>query len=464
MNKIIGIILSKKFWWTIFILSLIGWTTLFILKFFLIGYKTWDIGAHIQAIFNLSLHSNYFSNFIGMHHLADHFWPGLALFVPFLKIWANPFWFLLAKLIAYFACPIILLYISKKHFKNKKLVYLLPLLWLINDPLINVLSAQNISTALTMPFIILSFYFAYIRKYYWMFFSLIFLSLFKEYMPQIWLCVGTYIFIEQKRHKMGLLTIICGLLIGFGMNFYSIPFFRYGLESLHNNNFAPFQFIGLKFLMVLKALLSIGLIPLLLPRYLLYIIPAFGVYLMTNKINVFFLVDHYHDLTMATIFAVSFLVLLKYQNNKTWFNNWKSKSKQRLFVVIILILFINSMPKNPFKKIANLTKNFRNKYSIYKSVQQFKKELPLTTEIWADEYLTFYFLEYANIQSFDQYHFPKFNFERKNNYFIIIPVKKYSLLRADLYDQFKLKISSMRNIKELSDNKLLKIYRIETKQ
>lgn len=209
-STIINFFTNKRVFYTLLAIIGSGWLSLMLFRYIFLGFYAWDTVLHIQPVINYTVNGNYYNNILSMHPIANHFRPGLLLFYPLIKLIPTGMWMMLAKVIAFLACPFILLYMGKTILKDTRFIYVAPIFWLLNDPIANVVSSQSVSTTLMPPFILLAFLFAWQNKHLYMYLCLVFILLFKENMALIWLSLGMFLVVEKKEYKHGVFIFFIG--------------------------------------------------------------------------------------------------------------------------------------------------------------------------------------------------------------------------------------------------------------
>lgn len=377
---------------------------------------------------------NYYNSILEMHPFANHFRPGMFVFLPLIKIMPTGFWLIIAKVVSFLSCPLIFLYMGKKVLGKSRFIYVIPILWCFNDPLINVMTSHNAATTIIIPFILLAFLFAWKHKYIFMYLFLFFLLLFKENMGLVWLCVGMFLMIEKKEYKHGALITVLGLIFGIIINFYIMPLFNSGSLSHHHNFFNPYAYWDVKILMIVKSLLAVGLIPLIRPASLLYILPAYGVYLLGAREEYFHLFFHYHDFTITIMYVGALFSFKGYLENNTFLNKFSYKFKKNFFRIIVILLILNGIYRLSFVDIFH-KKDHAEKYKIRTSLININPRLNNDYDIYVADQFAFYFMDFKKLHIFDKNKPETFSFKTKTDpLYIIYPAnKKHFTIENKIY-------------------------------
>ena len=172
---------------------------------------------------------------------------------------------------------------------------------------------------LALPFILLAFY-LYLKKHYILFvLNLLWLLGFKENMALVWLSVGVWLFLFQKERKLGILITSGGVIAGIIIVYVLTPYLSGGIPNLQLDRLGPFELLPQKAEFIFLVLLSVGFLPLLNPRTLLFILPAFGTSLLSNKPAMSTINHHYQDLPTIIIFIAVIIALSTWEKKQGWF-------------------------------------------------------------------------------------------------------------------------------------------------
>lgn len=203
---------------------------------------------------------------------------------------------------------------------------------------------------------------------------------------------------------------------------------------------APFEFIYPKFLMLIKSFLAVGLIPFIHPASLIYILPAYSLYLISRVTGAFWLTEHYHDFTMTVMYVGCLFSLKAYLENKTFFNKYSLKKKNRFVKFVVISLFIAGIIKLPFWEMIE-TKNLKERYKAHKYLNEIKPVLDRNKNIWASENLAFYLIDFPKINTIGFHGVNKKIFNNNDAFYLIYPnAYKYSHMSKNTYDELSKKI------------------------
>lgn len=283
----------------------------------------YDLGNMDQVVWNTS-HGRFFqaSSDTGetVSRLSSHADVILILFGPLYKLWADPRLLLLIQVLVLAAGAVFIYKISNLILKNNKAATVFSLLYLLN-PLVEYTNLYDFhSVTLATTFLLATFYF-FLKKKYWLFilFSLLAVSTKEE----TWIIIGffgIFTLIKQilkllkKKEKIknsikplllsSALIIFCFtmfyLLISviipgfrggehFALNYYS-DFGTSPIDIIKNIIFSPGKVIStmidrerLSYVFYLFA--PLGFTSILSPVTLFFIVPEFGINLLSNNSN-----------------------------------------------------------------------------------------------------------------------------------------------------------------------------------
>lgn len=386
---------TEKYFKYLFIFFVFQWILLAWANYYSFNFHTWDTASFANPISNLIQTGNLYNTFLERHAFADHFDPNLLFFYPFFLIKNTTLWLTIAKIIAFSVCPFLLIKTGKLINLPSHLIYVAPLIFLLNKYLANTLAFEFQPSSLSLPFIILIFNYAIEKKYLKMALFLILILGFKEHMALIWISVGAYIILFQKEPKIGITLIIIGLGIGIIIFFTVMPSFAIGLNSLHSNRFNPFSLYSEKFLLIYSSLLAVGLIPLMAPRTLLFIIPSFGISLVSQDPNMMTFNYHYQDIALAVLF-VGVVVGLSKTNVLSLFFTDKTNKILPLLSATLIITNSNIPYKNAWEHWPT-----KLNFEIMGDIEKIREVVKKDTTLWVTEKFSIYFIDYPKLKSID---------------------------------------------------------------
>ncbi|HQH27038.1 MAG TPA: DUF2079 domain-containing protein [Oligoflexia bacterium] len=432
--------LEKKFFWPFFGLIALLWAGVFSLKYFSLGYHTFDTGIYAQMLAYFAEHGVYFSTFSRKHALSDHFTPNLLLLAPLFR-WHPAFgWLIVFKAAAFLACPLLLLSFGRRFLGSaSKLAYLCPIMMLVHPFLAQLVFFEFQPSTLAMPFILLSFFYAAADRLLLAAAVLVFAAGFKENLPLIWVAVGCYLMLEKRRFITGAAFIAGGAAAGYVLNYCVIPYFNQGAPSPHSELLEPRSHLLEKGQLIVLAFSSVGFLPLLAPRIALAVLPAFGTALLSRVPVMFTFGYQYQDLPLAALFAASLLALGKYHEGRSWLNAVRTKYRE-LFICVgiagaifcfrgsVAVFLCESWPT-------------KRELKLHREVAAYAVAAPKDKDIWAVERLSVFFVGHPRLRSLDRYRaLAPYSVQPKSNppHIMVLPdAKELSSLDKEFYQELR---------------------------
>lgn len=398
-SPIVGVIQSGVLFRVFFIAFLFSWIILVFVHYSSFEYNNFDTGIFANEIANFRDHGRFYSSVLEVHALGEHFNPNLLLFVPLFCL-ANTFlWLPIVKVIAFMACPLILLAISREILgKKSSLIYFAPMLWMTHRYLYQTMTMEFQPSSLALPFVLLGFLFALKHRTIPMVIVLIFLLGFKEQLPLVWVSIGIFLIIFQKRNKLGFVILSMGIVLGVLIYFVIMPQFANAWPTAHYSRFGPFEMIQKKMLIIPKALLSVALIPLLVPRTLLFIIPAFGLTLMSNHPLMLTFDYHYQDVPLTVMFVGLVFGLRAWQEQKPQWIFRYGKRLQVLLTCAALLTLIGWHNRYPMRLIKKDWPT-SNELALLREINEIRNVLPKEEKILVMDFLGPHFFDYKEMKS-----------------------------------------------------------------
>ena len=386
----------RLFFLCLFLVISTQWILLAWVNYYSFYYHTWDTASFANTLSNLTQRGKFYNTFLERHALADHFTPNMILFYPFFIFQKTTMWLTMAKIGAFLACPLLLIQTGKLIKLPGQLLYIAPILFLFHHYTANTMLFEFQPSSLSMPFILLTFNSAMKRNYLLTTLFLLFLIGFKEHMSLIWISVGVYILCFQKEKRTGLSFIGIGLIMGLIIFFMVMPYFADGLPSLHSSRFNPCSLYVEKGRMIFLSLCSVGLIPLIRPTTLLFILPAFGISLVANNLNMVTFHYHYHDIAMVVLF-VGVVVGLSGIETMGKKLNHKVSSFSLMVIILILIIMNRTFPS---QTIRDHWPDHRD-FEIVTEIDVIRDLLDRETTVWTTERFTAMLMDHVLLKSID---------------------------------------------------------------
>lgn len=392
-------LLNKRFFLVLFITQGLGWFIHIFVKYFSLAYGMYDTGNFAHLIFNISSGRGFYHYVLQTSAWSDHFTPNLALLAPLFWIKPTIVWLPIVRLIAYLACLPILWKISKFYLVDTRCRYLVLILWLINYALLKMLSWEFHVSSLALPFLLLAFY-LYSKKHYILFvLNLLWLLGFKEHMALAWLSIGAWLFLFEKAKKQGIFIMAGGIIVGIIIMYILTPLLSGGIDSHQLEKFGPFKLLPQKAEFIFFVLLSVGFLPLLSPKTLLFILPTFGISLMSNKPSMASLNNYYQDLPITVVFVAVILALSRWERKEGWFFHISMQWGKLAYLITLssLVLYNNHYPARIIRQQWPTSADLE----ILSEVRRFKKEIDPQRVLWTTDILCSYFSELPYLRLFD---------------------------------------------------------------
>jgi uncharacterized membrane protein len=233
MKKIITFIKKFKYeilLWFFILAYVVCFSFLSIRRFQTLNSHYYDLGIMNQVVYNTSR-----GKFLEMtdqqlkkniNRMAVHFDPILAAFAPLYKIYPGPETLLVSQTIILALGAWAIFLISEKILKKKGLGLIFSVLYLLYFPVQRANLFDFHAVVLATSFFLFAFYFYLIRKKFWFFFFILLALLTKEHVGLVVAFLGIYLFFFKKDRKLGLLTLITGIIFFIGTMYFIIPYFR----------------------------------------------------------------------------------------------------------------------------------------------------------------------------------------------------------------------------------------------
>ena len=330
------------------ILFSISWLVVVIIRYISVQYYIGDIGNFAYEIEQFVKTGTLHSTLLNRNALADHFTPNLILFYPFFQIYPSFLWLTGFQLVAFFSSVFVLIRIGRQVISRNQewLIFIAPALFLIHNLIALTVLWQIQPSAFSLPFILLAFSFAIDKKYVKMFVVLLFLLGFKENLALVWISVGMFLMVHLNKVKLGIFLIILGIIFGLLTYFIIMPHFNDGIYPHHIGRFGPFSLIKQKIFLITISLISVGFLPLLIPKSLLYILPAFGLALVSRSSPMLTFNYHYQDIPLTVLFIGVIYGLASLPTGESWLFRIKQKYLEYIPAIAFTVI-IFSNPRCP---------------------------------------------------------------------------------------------------------------------
>ncbi len=452
----------KKYFILLFILFCIIWGLILVISHFSLAYRTWDVGYFSNIVARFALTGELHSTIINRHPLGEHFHPNLFLLVPFFKLFPSFTWLVFFQIAAYLSSALLLLVLGKRVLGSKNLlIYIAPTLFLVHSYMAKTALFHTQPSAFSLPFILLTFLFAYEKRYIKMFIFLIFLLGFKEHMALIWVSLGFFIMIQMKNRWLGGGLILSGIAIGLITQFAIMPIFNDGVLSPHFSKFQPFALIPQKIELGALALISVGCLPLVAPETLLFILPAFGITFVSNDKAMLTFNHHYQDIALIVLFVGVIIGLKSLSTQKSWV----FKINHRYYEFLAACVFFTILLMNSKYSTAWIRDRWPKpaESALYREIKQYQAIAPTDVNLWVSERFGPYFITHPSLKSFDRLGGWQRALADKSPHIILTPTDDLIFLLSDEgQKRFNIKMKEAKSqgkYLEINKYKYLRIYK-----
>ncbi len=401
----------KNFFYLTYIAFFVSWFVLIFIDYYSIRYSGFDTGIYAQQVSNLLYHGTLKNTLTGKVALANHFTPNIFLLSPFFLIFDSFLILPIFRLIAFFICPIILLYISKEILpKENNSIYVVPIMWIFSKFIGKILLFEFQVSTLSPPFILLAFLFIIKKRYSLLLCTMLFLLGFKEHLCLVWISLGAYFYLYENKKKLGAGIVFLGVLIGALIYFIVMPSFSDASELSHISRFGPFELLKDKFMLLFMGLVSVGFLPLFCPKSLFIILPVYSLSLISNSELMISYKFHYQDIGLTVLYFSSILGLRRIMLFDSWLQKFQIFSainiKNKRLVVVFAIFIIAFNNSYPFLKIKKYWPS-KDQLSLVNEVEIFSKSIDKNQVIVTLDSLAPYFFRQKQLYSFKSLDFLK---------------------------------------------------------
>ena len=308
-----------------------------------------DAGIYSNLVQNLAAGNGFHSALLGHNHLGEHFSPIVAIFAPAYLLRPDVRWLLAAQAASYCAVPCALYLLTgcytPDRVKRGAVAGALSVAWFAYGPMLAAMEYPFHPSSLAAPWILLAFFFLERGRTGVAFALASFLLLFKENVTLVWVGFGLYLWLHQKRPRLGGVWVVAGLLVSGLLVGGVIPSFaENGYEKL--DRVGLFADPGRKLTYVIRLLLPLGFLPLLAWRRGVVALPAVAQNLIVQHAPMYSFGHHYDDLSSPLLFATLPGVLL--QKMPAWLSGRALPTRVGLAIMLagLPLLFA---PKSPLR-------------------------------------------------------------------------------------------------------------------
>ncbi len=354
------------------------------------GFLLLDLGLYADMLSNAARHGRYYSEPMQIHGLANHFNPVLLLlFVPLFAIAPNFLWLVAAKFLCFLIAALLLFQVSRLVLgPRSSLLWVLPCLWLVHTPLAYGFLFQFQAVHLAPPLIFASVIAALTGRRLFLVLCLLVLAGLKENLPLVAVSVGTFLVVEQRRWTLGTVLVCAGIAVGLTIFFVIMPWVAGTDVPPKLSRFGPLEYLQLKALVVCVLVLSMGALPLLHPRSLLWVLPVFGLQFATGHLKMLSFRYHYNILPLTVLFVASAYGLRAMEQREPVWRALGPRGRQwAVAAMVVMLVGLNGMLPLYSARLFWPTESTRGTIT---EVRAFRGQLPQDRELYATADLATY--------------------------------------------------------------------------
>jgi hypothetical protein len=281
-------------------------------------FAVWDIGIYADLLANLALRGSYYSHILKRHGFADHVTPSLTLLAPLFALKPTFLWLVAAKVCAALACSWLLWLLGREVLgRESRWLYALPMLCLMHTVLTYGYTFQFQPSVLAAPLSLVCFWLAIKERWMLLAAALLFTFGLREDQPLIGVCVGLFVWLERGHTRLGLSIVAASIVVGV-VGFWGIaPAFAEGRFFQHGR-FGPWVLWPEKARLYVVLLATVGALPLLRPRTLLWCTPILAVHFLSRMSGMQGFRHHYQVVPVVVFLVAALHGLAALEARRTW--------------------------------------------------------------------------------------------------------------------------------------------------
>jgi uncharacterized membrane protein len=312
------------------------WALLIWAKFYSFGFAVFDTGIFAGEINSFLRTGSYHSSVLKMPGLSDHFTPMLLVLAPAFAFVNGLIVLHGTKLAATLVSGALLVPLSDQILgKQSRFRFAASGLWLVHSYVNRAVDFEFQPSSLAVPFVLLGALGLLKGKRIVVAACLVVLLGFKEQMSLLWICTGIAVFSRNRRAPWAYGLIFAGLAIGPLIYTQLMPWMYNGAMPHHSGRFDPLALMPEKILMIGKSLLSVGLLPLYAPQTLTWLVPSFGLSLLSNDPQMVSFGFHYLDIPLAATFVAALFGLKRFEESFSQRRNLWGLHKNQLALISV---------------------------------------------------------------------------------------------------------------------------------
>ena len=393
----LGVFLDRRTCVALACIQGLGWLGVIVAEYFSVSYQIFDTGVYGHLTFNISSGRGFYSYILQRPALSDHFTPNMVFFAPLFRLKASILWLPLVRLLAYASCLPILWCLSGLYLKGARLRYLVCIMWLVSYPLMRVLHFEFQSSNLALPFVLLAFYWC--RRGYraLLVLDLLLLLGFKEHLALVWVSLGLWLLVCEKRRWQGIGLALGGIGAGLAVVFVLTPLLSAGVPSVQLAKFSLLGHGAAKVRLVFMVFLSVGFLPLLRPATLLFILPAMAISLVSGMPEMATLKFHYQDVPSAVMFVGVIVGLSAWEGREGWLFRMRPAGRKAFVALSLLGLTLS----NNYHPARCLREEFptAGDMALVREIHGVRPGLDRSRVLWSLDSLGVYFIDFPKLRS-----------------------------------------------------------------
>ena len=336
---------SRRVFIGLFVVSLLGYGLVTWTYYWGAHFTTMDTGVFADLVAGLALRGEYHSGVLGVHGFADHFTPTLALFAPLFHIEPTFLWLIAAKFASALTSSVLLYAIGREVLgPTSRWLWVAPCLCLVHTVFGFAYLFQFQPTHLAPPLALASFLFALRAR--WVALTLTLLVLFglKEDQPLVGVCIGLFLILERHRRRLGAAVLLASIAIGLVIFLVVMPAFADGQPLLQHRRWSPLSAWPAKLVLTATLFATVGFLPLLHPRSLLWILPTLGAHYLSSESSMLDFRYHYQAVPTALLLVATIYGLAAVQGDTGPWRRFGPRVRALVAAgALALILSLNGM-------------------------------------------------------------------------------------------------------------------------
>jgi uncharacterized membrane protein len=295
-----------------FSISLVFWLINGYLNVLDLRFSWFDIGIYASVVNSVAKQGTFYNSLMGMNEFGDHFSPILMLFAPLFKLTPSVLWLYWAKIAAHFYAVWRIYRFAEKQQAGVLLLTMILFVGSSHELISSALKFEFSPSALALPLVVLAFELCFAKKFDAVCAILIALLFFKESMVLVWIAVGLYLIIEEKKYVFGSSLICCGFLIGYLIVGVLMPHYNNG-STHHTGSISVVEQLPQKVASLFSMVFLLVPVMLLRPQLILVALPMLGLIFLGSdaKPTMATLEYHYHDIAYVGMGILGVIAYLK---------------------------------------------------------------------------------------------------------------------------------------------------------